>query len=289
MTTSRDPPHWPRGARRPRSNDPRDVCCWIFRLFPGSSNKSPPCHDIHVPTNLLPHSDIGARYGRITKLGFIQQTLWNNAGFACLRDRPELEAFEPRYEPLVIKTGGATTTTTTSSSSSSSASASASAPNEGDYLLSLQREDWESRRPVAKTHWSVLDYHHAYVAGELTPTAVAKALLPLINRDVQKPHQHSTAYLQVREDLVLKAAGESTKRYAEGRFLSVLDGVPVAVKDEMDLRYVRGERESRSVEQSRVLIRETVAIPSALAPRLTTPVQTMLRAIVFRNGWTRVP
>lgn len=184
----------------------------------------------------------------------------------------------------MIKTGGATTTT-----SSSSASASASAPNEGDYLLSLQREDWESRRPVAKTHWSVLDYHYAYVAGELTPTAVAKALLPLINRDVQKPHQHSTAYLQVREDLVLKAAGESTKRYAEGRFLSVLDGVPVAVKDEMDLRYVRGERESRSVEQSRVLIRETVAIPSALAPRLTTPVQTMLRAIVFRNGWTRVP
>lgn len=199
-----------------------------------------------------------------------------------------MEAFEPRYEPLVIKTGGATTTT-----SSSSASASASAPNEGDYLLSLQREDWESRRPIAKTHWSVLDYHHAYVAGELTPTAVAKALLPLINRDVQKPHQHSTAYLQVREDLVLKAAEESTKRYAEGRFLSVLDGVPVAVKDEMDLRYVRGERErereSRSVEQSRVLIRETVAIPSALAPRLTTPVQTMLRAIVFRNGWTRVP
>lgn len=192
----------------------------------------------------------------------------------------------------MIKTGGATTTTTTSSSS---ASASASAPNEGDYLLSLQREDWESRRPVAKTHWSVLDYHHAYVAGELTPTAVAKALLPLINRDVQKPHQHSTAYLQVREDLVLKAAEESTKRYAEGRFLSVLDGVPVAVKDEMDLRYVRGQRErererkSRSVEQSRVLMRETVAIPSALAPRLTTPVQTMLRAIVFRNGWTRVP
>lgn len=189
----------------------------------------------------------------------------------------------------MIKTGGATTTT--SSSSSSSASASASAPNEGDYLLSLQREDWESRRPVAKTHWSALDYHHAYVAGELTPTAVAKALLPLINRDVQKPHQHSTAYLQVREDLVLKAAEESTKRHAEGRFLSVLDGVPVAVKDEMDLRYVRGEREreSRNVQQSRVLIRETVAIPSALAPRLTTPVQTMLRAIVFRNGWTRVP
>lgn len=189
----------------------------------------------------------------------------------------------------MIKTGGATTTTT----SSSSASASASAPNEGDYLLSLQREDWESRRPVAKTYWSVLDYHYAYVAGELTPTAVAKALLPLINRDVQKPHKHSTAYLQVRENLVLKAAEESTKRYAEGRFLSVLDGVPVAVKDEMDLRYVRGERErereSRSVEQSRVLIRETVAIPSVLAPRLTTPVQTMLRAIVFRNGWTRVP
>ena len=157
-------------------------------------------------------------HGRISKLSFVQSVLWNNAGFASLRDRPELEDFEPRYEPLVIKSGGAT-----------------SAVDDGEYLRPLQGEDWASRKPASKVHWSVLDYHRAYVSGKLTPTAVAKALLPLINRDVKTPHKHSTAYLQVREDLVLKAAEASTRRYADGKFLSVLDGVPVAIKDEMDL------------------------------------------------------
>lgn len=153
----------------------------------------------------------------------LQQLLWNNAGFAALRDRSELEGFEPRYEPLVIK--------------SSAAGAAANLADQGEYLKALSQEDWAARQPAVKTHWSALDYHEAYVSGKLTPTAVAKALLPLIRRDVKTPHKHATAYIQVREDLVLKAAEESTKRYAEGTFLSVLDGVPVAIKDEMDLRY----------------------------------------------------
>ncbi|GIZ42497.1 hypothetical protein CKM354_000576300 [Cercospora kikuchii] len=157
----------------------------------------------------------------ISKLGALQQLLWNNAGFAALRDRPELEGFEPRYEPLVIK--------------SSVADAAANVGKQGEYLKTLSQEDWASRQSAAKVHWSALDYHEAYVSGKLTPTAVAKALLPLIRRDVKTPHKHATAYLQVREELVLKAAEESTKRYAEGTFLSVLDGIPVAIKDEMDL------------------------------------------------------
>lgn len=151
----------------------------------------------------------------------MQQALWNNAGFASLRDRPELEDFEPRYEPVVTKSNGA-----------------ASAASEGEYLKSFAKEDWESRRPSSSPHWSVLDYHEAYVSGKLTPTAVVKALLPLIDRNAEKPHRHSTAYLQVRQDLVLAAAEESTRRYATGKFLSVIDGVPLAIKDEMDLRWV---------------------------------------------------
>ncbi|KAI5367289.1 Putative amidase [Septoria linicola] len=154
----------------------------------------------------------------ISKLGFVQQALWNNAGFASLRDRPELQAFEPRYEPVVTKSNGA-----------------ASAASEGEYLKSFAKEDWKNRRPSSSPHWSVLDYHAAYVSGKLTPSAVVKALLPLIDRDAEKPHRHSTAYLQVRQDLVLAAAKESTRRYAAGKFLSVIDGVPLAIKDEMDL------------------------------------------------------
>lgn len=43
------------------------------------------------------------------------------------------------------------------------------------------------------------------------------------------------AFLAVRKARVLAEAEESTTRYREGSSLSVLDGVPVAVKDEADL------------------------------------------------------
>lgn len=62
---------------------------------------------------------------------------------------------------------------------------------------------------------------------------------------------------------MLKAADESTKRYAEGRFLSVLDGVPEAVKDKMDLA---GCKKCSSVSRS------------------TSLAKTMPLAIVFRSG-----
>ncbi|EME82982.1 uncharacterized protein MYCFIDRAFT_207667 [Pseudocercospora fijiensis CIRAD86] len=95
---------------------------------------------------------------------------------------------------------------------------------------------WDGRRPASKVHVSVLDYHEAYKSGRITPTAVAKALLPLIDRDAKgADERYSKAFLQVRQDLALKAAEESTQRYKDGKFRSVLDGVPVAVKDEVDL------------------------------------------------------
>lgn len=78
---------------------------------------------------------------------------------------------------------------------------------------------------------SIADYHSAYKSGELTPLAVAHALLKLI----EAPSRHSVAFLAVRKAQVLVEAEESSKRYREGSCLSVLDGVPVAVKDEADL------------------------------------------------------
>ena len=149
----------------------------------------------------------------------MQQLLWNNAGFSSLRDHPQLNDVEPRYEPLVIKTKPG-----------------AAAVNDEQYLKFLLDEAWDGRRPGSKVHLSVPDYHEAYKSGRITPTAVAKVLLPLIDREAKKPDaRHSKAFLQVRQDLVLKAAQESTQRYNDGKFKSVLDGVPVAVKDEVDL------------------------------------------------------
>jgi Asp-tRNA(Asn)/Glu-tRNA(Gln) amidotransferase A subunit family amidase len=86
---------------------------------------------------------------------------------------------------------------------------------------------------------SSLGYHKLYLSGELTPLAVAESLLPLIRRDIEPQGSHSTAFVDSKVDLVLKAAAASTERYKAGKPLGVLDGVPIAVKDETDIEGYR--------------------------------------------------
>lgn len=63
-----------------------------------------------------------------------------------------------------------------------------------------------------------------------------EALLPLVRRDVEVPTKHSTAFVETRIELVRKAAEDSTLRYKEGKSFGVLDGVPVGIKDEVDVK-----------------------------------------------------
>lgn len=74
-----------------------------------------------------------------------------------------------------------------------------------------------------------------YLSGKLTPLAVAESLLPLIQRDGKTATPHSIAFIDTHPDEVLEAAKASTLRYKNGTPLSILDGVPTAVKDEVDL------------------------------------------------------
>jgi Asp-tRNA(Asn)/Glu-tRNA(Gln) amidotransferase A subunit family amidase len=84
--------------------------------------------------------------------------------------------------------------------------------------------------------YTIADFYNAYKGGELTPCDVVEALLPLIRRDVSSRSVHSTAFIDSKVKLVRKAAEESTRRWKEGRPLGILDGVPFAVKDEMDVK-----------------------------------------------------
>ena len=153
----------------------------------------------------------------VASLGFVQGILWANAGFGSLRDRPELDDVDPRYEPTVIRSSGS------------------KAASDSQWLSVLSSEDWASKRPRNAVFLSALDYHEAYKSGKLTPLDVVEALLPLIRRDVKDPTKHSIAFLQTKVDIVRKAAEDSTERYKEGKPLSPLDGVPTAVKDEEDI------------------------------------------------------
>ncbi|KAI7194826.1 hypothetical protein KC316_g4714, partial [Hortaea werneckii] len=141
---------------------------------------------------------------------------------------------DPRYEPTVIKNH---------SILESPRRADGRAESDSSLLL---EEDWTRRRPQLKEtgspYLSTLDYHEAYKSGKLTPSTVLENLLPLItgdgslkNGDRNPVSHHATAFLQTREDLARQAAAASTSRYAAGKPLSPLDGVPIAVKDEEDV------------------------------------------------------
>lgn len=148
-------------------------------------------------------------------MNFVSSYLWTNAGFDSLRKIKELEEYEPRYDPTVIPIAGP----------------SVSPPDSSTYDTSTQEP---SQNPPNGYH-SAADYHALYKSGRLTPTDAVEALLPLIRRDTSPPGAHSVAFLSTEVELVRKAAEASIRRYKQGKPLSVLDGVPVAVKDEVDL------------------------------------------------------
>ncbi|KAF2758609.1 amidase signature enzyme [Pseudovirgaria hyperparasitica] len=152
----------------------------------------------------------------IASSSILQNYLWTNAGFDVLRSIPQLRDFSARHDPTVTPIASTAAPQVTSNFANA------------DGLR-------EPPGDIKHRFYSVLDYHKAYLAGTLTPTAVAQSLLPLIRKDVASPTKHSIAFIDTKVELVLKAAEASTLRYKEGKPLGVLDGVPVAVKDEVEL------------------------------------------------------
>jgi Asp-tRNA(Asn)/Glu-tRNA(Gln) amidotransferase A subunit family amidase len=78
------------------------------------------------------------------------------------------------------------------------------------------------------------DFSRAYRSGETTPLHAAEKVLAAISAS-----KHSSPdlklFIAVHHDDVMAQAKASTQRYANRKPLSLLDGVPVAVKDEVDM------------------------------------------------------
>ena len=132
-----------------------------------------------------------------------------------LRTVRELDDYDPRYDPTIIPT-------------------TASNPDSSPALLAssfVELNAGDSRPVAADRHYSIADYHDAFKNGNFTPTAVAKAILA----QVSSAPRYSSVFLDIRKKELLAAAEASTQRWKEGKQRGMLDGVPVAVKDEVDL------------------------------------------------------
>lgn len=163
----------------------------------------------------------------ITAVPLLPYLLWRNAGFGSLRNREELDHIGARFDPTVI-----------------------AVVDSRDHVSGATVDPTILRVPPKSANgrfYSIADFHDAYRSGKLTPTDVVEYLLPLIRRDVAQRSPHSTAFVDSRVDFVRSAAAASTTRWKEGKPLGILDGVPFAAKDDLNVkgykRYVGTKRD----------------------------------------------
>ncbi|CAD6258003.1 unnamed protein product [Miscanthus lutarioriparius] len=81
--------------------------------------------------------------------------------------------------------------------------------------------------------WTVRDFHRAYSSGQTTPVMVARRFLAAVE-ECSGPDLNMGLFISCDPGDVLRQADDSTRRYQQGAPLSAMDGVLVAVKDEID-------------------------------------------------------
>jgi Asp-tRNA(Asn)/Glu-tRNA(Gln) amidotransferase A subunit family amidase len=80
----------------------------------------------------------------------------------------------------------------------------------------------------------IFDFADAYRNGSATPEEVAKKVLDSIEAS-DAGDRPLKAFIAVNRDDVMRQARESTERIKAGKPLGIFDGVPVAIKDEIDM------------------------------------------------------
>ncbi len=105
-----------------------------------------------------------------------------------------------------------------------------------EEAASVPEDEWPREPASAKGfHFATIhDFAKAYRDGATTPEEVARKVLDAIEAS-NSANPPLRAVIAVNRDDILKQARKSTQRIQAGRALSIFDGVPVAVKDEIDM------------------------------------------------------
>ncbi|KAI1619733.1 amidase [Exophiala viscosa] len=186
-------------------------------VFASAYNRPQPCQGPDVPYKNEPASNPVLRglplaivSSIIATSSYVQKVFWRLNGLDKVKDISHLTDYEPRLDPTVIPV-----------------------PTSSDTPIALP--ELSSPATQISNYHTCADYHAAYTSGNLTPSDVAEYLLLLIRRDTEPAGPYSVAFIDSNVELVRAAAKASTQRYRDGRPLSVLDGVPLAVKDEVHM------------------------------------------------------
>lgn len=83
--------------------------------------------------------------------------------------------------------------------------------------------------------WTIRDFHRAYVTGETTPLMVAQRFLMAV-KECSGPTLNMAFFINYDAGDIIKQAEESSLRFQQGTPISALDGILVAIKDEIDCK-----------------------------------------------------
>ncbi|VFQ59097.1 unnamed protein product [Cuscuta campestris] len=96
--------------------------------------------------------------------------------------------------------------------------------------------NWSSSSNVSFRYWKIRDYAHAYRSKLTTPSVVADHFISSME-EFDNKNPMSPLLISFNPDEVRKQATASTQRFEDGNPLSILDGIFVAIKDDIDLNH----------------------------------------------------
>lgn len=149
--------------------------------------------------------------GIICNVGVVARFFYGNAGMTKIKDMPALDDVTPTFHPTVTPLG------------------------QTGPMIEFEPELLTSQHASSKArYYSAGDYHELYKSGSATPLQVIETLLGLTTGT----GKYSDAWADAHgaEKLAVEAARASTERWAAGKPLGILDGVPIGVKDDTEVK-----------------------------------------------------
>jgi Asp-tRNA(Asn)/Glu-tRNA(Gln) amidotransferase A subunit family amidase len=91
------------------------------------------------------------------------------------------------------------------------------------------------QQPTGLPYRTIRDYATAYRQGDFSPLEAARRVLAAVEAS-EEGNAPLRAFIAINREDVLRQADEATERIKSGKELSMLDGVPIGVKDEIDMQ-----------------------------------------------------
>ncbi|KAJ8768980.1 hypothetical protein K2173_023975 [Erythroxylum novogranatense] len=118
---------------------------------------------------------------------------------------------------------------------------------------------WSEGLASSFRYWKIRDYAHAYRSKRVTPSMVAEHIISVI-KEFQKKEPPMPLLVSFDEERVRQLAAASTRRFEEGNPISILDGIFIAIKDDIDCHPYPTKGATTWIHEVRPVVKDAVSV-----------------------------